>query len=260
MGARMGTLRRVQKLWNKWKDDPGAKDFIKNNFQYAMKENFVFASNRLEGVGTQDINGTREVIQKSIRSPNRIERETKQTMDALVYINELWEDILLADQPINAQSVLLTLPNIQDSHRILMKGLLPNAGEMRTSEAFTNRPMGVHFYRPPTKIPAELQGLIDQTNIALSSCHSLTRLVEICTHWLLEFLEIHPFSDGNGRTARLWLSFMLLSSFPFIIYIPYGLRDDYIASLQKESKPNLRKVLEQSILQCVESLDRAMER
>jgi Fic family protein len=48
-----------------------------------------------------------------------------------------------------------------------------------------------------------------------------------------EFVNVHPFVDGNGRIARLLMNIWLISIgyFPIII-IPAVLRNDYISSLQ----------------------------
>ena len=43
---------------------------------------------------------------------------------------------------------------------------------------------------------------------------------------------IHPFIDGNGRTARLVMNLSLLQNGYPIIIIPPILRNDYIASIR----------------------------
>src|SRR5262249_51203377 len=57
---------------------------------------------------------------------------------------------------------------------------------------------------------------------------------------LLHFLSLHPFRDGNGRTARLLSNYVLSSVFPFEIpaYNLYSktTRDDYMRALQESRR------------------------
>jgi hypothetical protein len=48
--------------------------------------------------------------------------------------------------------------------------------------------------------------------------------------------EVHPFTDGNGRTARIMMNAELVSAGEERIVIPTVLRDDYIAALKALSR------------------------
>ncbi|MGH1468097.1 MAG: Fic family protein [Bdellovibrionales bacterium] len=70
-------------------------------------------------------------------------------------------------------------------------------------------------YMPYGFVPRALDRLIDQVN---NLNPQSTRLVEIAEIYQ-DFIFIHPFPDGNGRTSRALLDYMLLKSgFPPVLH------------------------------------------
>lgn len=59
----------------------------------------------------------------------------------------------------------------------------------------------------------------------------------------LKFVTIHPFIDGNGRTARLLMNVALLQKGYCITSIPLVLRSDYIAALRAFNNGDDKKFL-----------------
>lgn len=62
-----------------------------------------------------------------------------------------------------------------------------------------------------TKTREALQKLCDRTNLAFrrNKSHQESPLITIIGEFLLDFLAIHPFRDGNGRIARLLSTYLL---------------------------------------------------
>jgi len=92
------------------------------------------------------------------------------------------------------------------------------------------------LYCPPEHVESEIDNLIGILNNLLAiKIHPL-----IISSWLhYAFISIHPFQDGNGRTARLLSSFILIKNgyFPFTV-IREDLITKYFYSLKEADKGN----------------------
>ena len=62
----------------------------------------------------------------------------------------------------------------------------------------------------------------------------------------IEFLRIHPFEDGNGRTSRLLLNFNLLRQGYAPVLIPVDKREKYFAARNREDVDSIRKLFKES--------------
>ena len=69
---------------------------------------------------------------------------------------------------------------------------------------------------PPHLVPGQMQALFDWMGSARAEVHPL--ILSSVFHY--EFVFIHPFSDGNGRMARLWQTALLSEWNPIFQYLP----------------------------------------
>jgi Fic family protein len=83
-------------------------------------------------------------------------------------------------------------------------------------------------HRPPSflKIPEKMTALMDDYK-QFSSCHA----VESAARLHVDFVGIHPFVDGNGRTSRLLMNFELLRRGYLPVIIPVEGRLAYYEAL-----------------------------
>lgn len=104
-------------------------------------------------------------------------------------------------------------------------------GEYKTQPNHVRTPTGeLHRFAAPEDTPALMKEWLDKfrTNLENSTYPIPLFLAE--SHWA--FLQIHPFDDGNGRTARLLTNYALLWHDILPIVIKAAERDRYIGGLQ----------------------------
>jgi Fic family protein len=97
--------------------------------------------------------------------------------------------------------------NIRNLHQIILKDIDNlNAGKYRMENVL----IGGAKHIPPDylMVPLQMQKLVYENNREWIHYHPVVRAVLL--HG--EFVKIHPFIDGNGRTARLLLNLVLMSN------------------------------------------------
>jgi len=96
------------------------------------------------------------------------------------------------------------LEDLLKAHKLLMSGILKNAGKFRTTNVGVGGKDGLtHIAPQPTMVLQLMSELFEW--LKNSDEHPL---ISSCIfHYEFEF--IHPFSDGNGRVGRLWQSVIL---------------------------------------------------
>ena len=102
------------------------------------------------------------------------------------------------------------------AHRLLMAGLIADAGKFRTGNVgIINRGKVQHVAPKAPLVPKLMADLMDY----LKACRTVPRVVVACVaHYEIEF--IHPFSDGNGRVGRLWQHVILVDDHPVFAMLP----------------------------------------
>ena len=121
----------------------------------------------------------------------------------------------------------ITENNILELHRLFYEQIDPsNAGKYRDKKVIITGTT----YEPPS--PDKLQGLIQNLISQLHQKSKTMHPVEFAAWLHLHFVNIHPFIDGNGRTARLLTNLVLLKAGYSIVIIPPIVRADYIESLK----------------------------
>jgi len=109
---------------------------------------------------------------------------------------------------------ILTLENVKKAHSILSSNLLPeiHQGRIRTNPMFVinNNEQIEYVATSPDQVTTELEKLFQDIATLQSKELNSYEVFYYASLIHLVFVKIHPFQDGNGRTARLLEKWFLL--------------------------------------------------
>lgn len=116
---------------------------------------------------------------------------------------------------LSSELVVTSQKDLLRAHRVLMKGLLEDAGCFRGVAVGVLRGRRVTHVAPPAdRVQALVAGLLRWYR---ASPHPVL-VKAVVLHYELAF--IHPFADGNGRIARLWQHVALRAESPAFEFVP----------------------------------------
>ena len=177
----------------------------------------IGSSTRIEGAKLSD----KEVAQlltglEAKKFASRDEEEVAGYAETMASIFANWQDIPLTENHIKQlHRDLLQYSSKDERHR----------GEYKTHtnhvEAFgpDGDSLGVVFETaPPFDTPRLMTELVEWTTANLET-EDLHPLINVAI-FIVVFLEIHPFQDGNGRVSRILTTLLLLRA--GYVYVPYG--------------------------------------
>jgi len=125
----------------------------------------------------------------------------------------------------------ISLQDILDIHRLVLKGIDDNnAGRLRMVPVF--------IAGSDVKLPNPLQvpNLMNDFIVWLQKTQKHT--LEVAAEVHLKLVTIHPFVDGNGRTARLLMNLLFIQAGYPPAVIENSKRSAYIDAIEKAQKTN----------------------
>ncbi len=182
---------------------------------------WTYNSNAIEG-NTLTLKETKVVLE-GITIGGKSMREHFEVInhkEAIDYV----EAVVANDEPFNEHL-------IKSIHQLILKNIdSPNAGVYRKENVVIS---GAE-HRPPAYLflPELMSRLLNEYHSF--SGHPLERAARLHT----DFVGIHPFVDGNGRTARLLMNFDLMKSGLLPIVIKAADRLNYYEALDKALTQN----------------------
>ena len=202
---------------------------IKNRLRKNSKKKSSYASNKIEGNPLTEAQANEAIERDEHKHFLKPEQEVRNYFLALT----LLEEKLKVKEPFSIELLLEVQAMVEkgaSKEKIGLRGEMPPGVLFAVYDSETGAPE----YIPPeyTDIPALLDELVEY--VSTTDDHPL--IVAAVVHYQL--VTIHPFEDGNGRTARLMSGYILdLNGYgfngigsleEFFAYDP----DEYYASLQ----------------------------
>lgn len=176
----------------------------------------VASSNRIEGNTLTDIEVASLLDNLSVKTfRSRDEQEVAGYADVMNLIFGSWENIPVTENVIKQlHQVMLRYCDDAANHRGQYKQLENSVAALQNGKM-----IGVLFHTAsPFETPALMQELVDWVNVGLEE-KELHPLVVIAI-FIVVFLAIHPFEDGNGRLSRVLTTLLLLKC--GYSYVPYS--------------------------------------
>lgn len=185
---------------------------------------FAFNTTSIEG-NTINLEEARNLLQEGLTPKDKTLREIYDLQNTEKVFFEMYNSGFKKD--LNQDIII----KIHDN-------LLENVDARKGYRRFEIRVLRSNFEASPAKfVKTDMDLLLKWYNQNKDKLHPLV-LATIFHH---KFEKIHPFMDGNGRTGRMLLNYMLLkSSYPPLI-IHRKTRKEYLEAMRRVDEPELNK-------------------
>ncbi|KAJ3250760.1 hypothetical protein HK103_003183 [Boothiomyces macroporosus] len=202
-------------------DDDNLREFFSGYIEHHkldyLKETFI-GENIVKG------STTIEDVEKILSNPQN-QRLSLKFYNMKRAIEKLFPTIIRTEIDITR----FTPKFIMDIHKIIGEGVIDDAGQYRKKFCKPSKVDWVYLY--PDLIEKSLEGLCCNVRNAMETEEDILTKIKITSSFVTNFLHIHPFSNGNGRTARLLASWLL--STISIVPIPFysssaASKDDFL--------------------------------
>ena len=164
----------------------------------ALELEYTFESNRIEG-NTLTLQETDLVVNEGLTISGKSMREHLEAVnhnEAIEYI----KDLMKRNIDINEREILII-------HNLILRGIMPEyAGKYRDVQVMIKG--SSHMPPQPYLVQKQMEELVGWYKQNKKNIHPVVLAAEM--HERL--VTIHPFIDGNGRTSRLLMNLILLSS------------------------------------------------
>jgi Fic family protein len=102
-------------------------------------------------------------------------------------------------------------------------------GEYRLLNVFA----GARRFPDSAKVPALMKSFVEEVNRRFAEALTFKEKCEAAFYAHCQFVTIHPFADGNGRTSRLLMNYILAAFDLPIFHVYKSNRISYIQALER---------------------------
>ncbi len=184
---------------------------------------FTYNSNAIEG-NRLSMRDTHLILQQNIMPQDATSYEyhevinTKKCMEFIrIYKGEINNKFLLKVHKLLTENTSVQLSGVYRNHNVIITG---------------------STHRPPD--PKELKKLMKKFFVWYNNSKDRFHPLELACLVHTELTRIHPFSDGNGRTARIISNFILYKNDYPMFFVDVNDRRKYYDALDESDKGNER--------------------
>ncbi|KAI9793671.1 MAG: hypothetical protein M1816_007566 [Peltula sp. TS41687] len=149
------------------------------------------------------------VKQKVKANKQHVVRSRREVIQHALALRHITTAMAVDDKPLTEDLIL-------ETHKIFCSGIDIDDGPTGNSYAGRYRTVPVRAgscgFVPPNRVPSKMSAFVDEFNREIADAESAKTLdpFALAAKYCQEFVLIHPFLDGNGRTCRLILNAILL--------------------------------------------------
>ena len=190
-------MKKIGKLDN-YKDLNKMPILRRNNRIKSIHSSLAIEANSLSFDQVKDI-----IDGKTVIGPQDEIQEVKNAYEAYKLIKE-----------VNQYSI----KDLKKVHGVMTYLTVDESGEFRKGNegVFDENGNCIHVCPPPERV----DGLMDQLFKWMQDNNGIVHPLILSSVFHYEFVFIHPFKDGNGRTARLWQNVLLSNWEEIFEYVP----------------------------------------
>ncbi|XP_078349127.1 uncharacterized protein LOC144634056 [Oculina patagonica] len=267
-------IMRYHKEWEEIKSSAGYDEKLVKKVQKEFLVEFIFHVNMEEESGFGTFEETEKFLKSFYARGGNYKRQFSINEQETVNLMSAYEYLLekIKREERASDYGLIEPYLLKETHRILMKDINLKEGSTKPGE-FSNNPRYTDFkgeryhyphYPKPKDMVNAVDSLLDQYNNLFDLCtrdqlkdfDDFSYLFKTCAWLLFELLDLHPFSDGNGRLCRILCSYVLskFTPFPTPVYNVWteSKKDDYKQALwdTRVSGKRLPTALTTMIIEC----------
>lgn len=207
----------------------------KKKINYKFRLEWNFNSNSMEG-NTLTIEETRSVMVGNLTVNDKPLKDVLEMQGH----DQIISDILR----IGKGELRISEKRICEIHKSIMyeddESKKEKIGKWKSEPNMIYNPKGERYdFVAPEKVPDKIHTLLNKTNAAIDAINANKKNaphpIDVALEFHLEYLDIHPFYDGNGRTARILTNLILIS----LRYNPFWINEkdrkiyyNYISDIQ----------------------------
>lgn len=214
-------LKQSYTKW--WKNLPKT---TKEKYENDFLVRFTYNSNAIEG-NTLSLRETNLILQDRVIPSDINEKEYKEVVNG-----EKAMDFMKKYEGKLNETFLLKI------HKLLTENILKSAGNYRNHEVIIQG--SNHIPPKPEKVSELMKKMFVWYNNNKNRFHPL----EIAGLIHTKFVRIHPFTDGNGRTARIIMNFLLFKNNYPMFLIENTKRKQYYEALEESDAGNDKPFIE----------------